>query len=145
MTRVVLDTNVIVSAYLNQDGPPFRVLKLALSGLIRMYTSEPILDEYKELLFRKSYPLDRRRAALLLSAIRSSAIIVKPASGLSLKLPDTDDAMFLQCAETAKADFLVTGNTRHFPAKWKLTQRIAPVAFLAFWYATHAKSSLPDP
>jgi len=98
MIRVVLDTNVVISAYLNQDGPPFRVLKLALAGLIRLYASEPILAEYKELLLRKSYPLDKRRAALFLTAIRSAGTIVKPSSGLPLTLPDPDDAMFLECA-----------------------------------------------
>ncbi len=144
MIRVVLDTNVVISAYLNQDGPPFRVLKLALVGLVRLYASEAILAEYKELLLRKSYPLDRRRAALFLTAIRSACTIVTPSSGLPLTLPDPDDAMFLECAQAAKADFLVTGNTKHFPAKWKLTRRITPAAFLAAWYASHAKGSLPN-
>jgi hypothetical protein len=36
MTRVVLDSNVIVSAYLNPHGQPFRVLKLALVNLVRL-------------------------------------------------------------------------------------------------------------
>ena len=143
MIRMVLYTNVVVSAYLNQDGPTFRVLKLALAGLVGLYVSQPILAEYKELLLRKSYPLDKRRAALFLAAIHSASTIVKPASGLLLTLPDPDDAMFLECAQTAKADFLVTGNTKHFPPKWKLTRRITPAAFLATWYASHAKGSLP--
>ena len=56
MIRVVLDTNIIVSAYLNEDGLPFLILKLALTGLIRPYASEAILAEYEELLLRKSLP-----------------------------------------------------------------------------------------
>lgn len=83
MIRAVIDTNVVVSAYLNEDGPPFRVLKLALAGLIRLYASESILAEYRELLQRKSYPLDKRRAALFLSAIRSASTVVKPAPCLA--------------------------------------------------------------
>ena len=47
MIRVVLDTNVIVSAYLNQDGLPFYITKLALSGIIQLCSSEPILAEYE--------------------------------------------------------------------------------------------------
>lgn len=141
MIRVVLDTNVIVSAYLNEDGPPFRVLKLALAGLVRLSASEPILAEYQELLLRKSYPLDKRRATLLLKAIRAASTIITPASGLPLKLKDRDDAMFLECAEAAKADFLVTGNTKHFPALWKFTKRVTPAAFLAVWYAEHSRTS----
>ncbi|MBS1827170.1 MAG: putative toxin-antitoxin system toxin component, PIN family [Acidobacteria bacterium] len=143
MIQVVLDTNVVISAYLNPDGAPFRVLKLALTGLVRLYVSLPILAEYKDLLTRKSYPLDKRRAALLFSAIRSASTVVRPVSGLPLSLPDPDDAMFLVCAEAAKADYLITGNTKHFPAKWKITKRVTPAAFLAVWYAAHSKSEYP--
>ena len=89
MMRVVLDTNVIVSAYLNEDGQPFRVLKLALAGLVRLCASEPILAEYQELLERKSFPLDARRAALLLKKIRNASTIVKPASRLKQALTRT--------------------------------------------------------
>lgn len=50
MIRLVLDTNIIVSTYLNEDGLPFFILKLVLAGLGRLYVSEPILAEYQELL-----------------------------------------------------------------------------------------------
>jgi len=77
MIGVVLDTNIIVSAYLNENGHPFRVLKLALAGAINLCASEPIFDEYRELLQRKSYPMDSRRAALCLrrfvAPVRSSS------------------------------------------------------------------------
>ena len=36
MIRVVLDTNIIVSAYLNQEGLPFSILELALAGALRL-------------------------------------------------------------------------------------------------------------
>src|SRR5437660_587125 len=122
MIRVVLDTNIIVSAYLNQDGLPFLTLKLALARAVRLYASEPILAEYAELLLRKSYPLDRRRVRLLLKHIRAASTIVTPAPGMPIT-PDPDDRMFLQCAEAAKAQYLVTGNTRHFPKdRWKYTR-----------------------
>jgi putative PIN family toxin of toxin-antitoxin system len=78
MIRVVLDTNIIVSAYLNQDGLPFFILKLALAGVVRLYTSEAVLAEYEDVLQRKNYPLDRRRAGLLLQKIRTASEIVRP-------------------------------------------------------------------
>ena len=34
---------------------------------------------------------------------------------------DPDDNIFLECAQAASADYLVTGNRRHFPARWKKT------------------------
>jgi predicted nucleic acid-binding protein len=36
---------------------------------------------------------------------------------------DPDDNQFLECAEAAQADYLVTGNIRHFPEVWKETPR----------------------
>ena len=35
---------------------------------------------------------------------------------------DPDDNMFLECAETAHADYLITGNKRHFPSVWRSTK-----------------------
>jgi predicted nucleic acid-binding protein len=81
MIRLVLDTNVIVSAYLNEDGFPRYILRLALAGAVRLYVSLLILAEYEELLLRKSYPLDRRRAKLLLKRIQAAGIRVSPAAG----------------------------------------------------------------
>jgi putative PIN family toxin of toxin-antitoxin system len=133
MIRVVLDTNVIVSAYLNQNGVPFLILKLALARAIQPYVSEPILAEYGELLRRKSYPLDRRRARLLLNAIRGACILVTPQPGSSLT-NDPDDTKFLECAQAAKADYLVTGNMSHFPTgRWKYTRIVTPREFIEIW------------
>jgi putative PIN family toxin of toxin-antitoxin system len=89
----VLDTNVIVSAYLNPDGLPFFITKLALAGIVQLCSSEPILAEYEELLQRKSYPLDRRRGKLLLDKLRAASTIVKPAGHLS-GTSDPDDNIF---------------------------------------------------
>ncbi len=36
--------------------------------------------------------------------------------------PDPDDNIFLECAEEARADYLVTGNKRHFPRFWEFTK-----------------------
>jgi uncharacterized protein len=52
MTRVVLDTNVVVSAYLNPGGAPGRVVQLALAGLVRWRLCEEIVAEYREVLGR---------------------------------------------------------------------------------------------
>jgi predicted nucleic acid-binding protein len=46
---------------------------------------------------------------------------------------DEDDNRFLECAETAQADFLITGNTRHFPDRWAETIVLTPRAFVDLW------------
>jgi len=138
MIRVVLDTNIIISAYLNQDGLPFFILKMALARKIQMCVSEPILTEYRELLQRKSFPLDRRRANLLLKNVRSASVVFRPAVKLS-ETTDPDDNMFLECAQTAKAPYLVTGNLAHFPERWKYTEVITPRGFINIWKDLHVE------
>ena len=133
MIRVVLDTNIIVSAYLNPDGLPFFILKLALAGSFRLCVSEPILAEYEELLSRKSFSMDRRRARLFLRQIRAVGDVYSSAGGLDVT-KDPDDNMFLECALAAKAHYLVTGNNAHFPKKrWKYTSVISPRTFINIW------------
>ena len=46
------------------------------------------------------------------------AIVVRPKEKLAVS-PDEKDNRFLECAEAADADYLVTGNKRHFPEQWK--------------------------
>jgi predicted nucleic acid-binding protein len=43
---------------------------------------------------------------------------------------DPDDDKFLECAGAARADYLVTGNQRHFPKFWKKTKVITPREFI---------------
>jgi predicted nucleic acid-binding protein len=48
---------------------------------------------------------------------------VKPSRPLEITR-DPDDNIFLECADAARADYLVTGNPRHFPKFWKNTKVI---------------------
>jgi putative PIN family toxin of toxin-antitoxin system len=44
---------------------------------------------------------------------------------------DPDDNKFLECADAARADYLVTGNQRHFPKFWKKTKVITSREFIS--------------
>jgi len=118
--RVVLDTNVVVSAHLNPDGYERSVLDLVLFGKLRIFVSEAILREYENVLRRPKFrmkPLDVSRSLRLL---RAAARVVVPYGRLNAA-SDPGDNRFLECAEAAKADYLVTGNKRHFPEQWRQT------------------------
>ena len=52
--------------------------------------------------------------------LRAAALVLEPAFRLAA-CPHEPDNRFLECAEAAQADYLVTGNQRHFPARWKIT------------------------
>jgi putative PIN family toxin of toxin-antitoxin system len=120
-TRVVLDTNVVVSAHLKSEGYERHVLDLALAGKLQLAVSTAILEEYEGVLLRPRFRLTARQVSRSLRLIRVAARIVTPQRALNLA-HDPADNRFLECAEAAKADYLVTGNQRHFPKSWRQTQ-----------------------
>lgn len=118
--KVVLDTNVVASAHLNPDGLERLALNLALTGRLRLCISSDILAEYEEVLRRPRFALDPTKVDESFRLIRSKARIFEPRANLSIT-SDPDDNKFLECAQEAGADYLVTGNLRHFPESWKKT------------------------
>lgn len=66
----------------------------------------------------------------LLSIIRNSSRIVAPSHRLEVT-GDPDDNIFLECADAARADYLITGNQKHFPKFWKQTKVITPREFVS--------------
>ena len=127
--RIVLDTNVVVSAALKPDGLQRTVLLLALTKPARLYVTDAILAEYNGVLARPELQIRKGLRRQLLQLIRSRAHAVTPAPALEVA-KDPDDNKFLECAEAAKADYLVTGNLRHFPRFWKKTKVINAREFL---------------
>ena len=113
-------------------------MKLALAGAINLYASQPILDEYEELLRRKGYPMDTRRATLLLKKIREASTMVKPTAKLS-ETKDPDDNIFLECAQTAKAEYLIA---RQHPSLSQ-TLEVHPDCPSPAVYGTVGRGALP--
>jgi putative PIN family toxin of toxin-antitoxin system len=129
MIRIVLDTNVIVSAHLHEEGLEATVFLLALAGTITLCVSQPILAEYEGVLSRKKFSLDPPRVARSLEKIRRASRRVRPKRTLA-ECPDPEDNRFLECAEAARADYLITGNKRHFPTHWGKTKVVNAREFL---------------
>lgn len=124
MIRVVLDTNVIVSAVLTRGGAEAYALDLAAAGKIQIYATPAILTEYEEVLRRSKFSrISPKVIDGALALIQHLAILVNPKETLAVS-SDESDNRFLECADAAGADYLVTGNKRHFPAQWKKTDVI---------------------
>src|SRR5690349_16507442 len=121
--RLVLDTNIIVSAALKPDGLQRTVLIVALTKPARLYVTDEIMAEYREVLRRPKFNIRRGLQNQLLQLILNHSSAVRPRRVLALT-PDPEDNKFLECADAARADYLVTGNQRHFPAFWKKTKII---------------------
>lgn len=116
----MLDTNVVVSAHLNDEGHERHVLDLVLAAKLQLAVSSVILAEYEGVLRRPKFGIDPKLVTRSLRQMRSGARIVKPQRELTVAT-DAADNRFLECAQAARADYLVTGNKRHFPKSWRQT------------------------
>jgi uncharacterized protein len=127
--RLVVDTNVVVSAALKPEGVQRSILLLALTKPVRLYVSNSIVAEYRAVLSRPELQIRKGLRAQLLQVIANRAHMVTPAGHLQVT-SDPGDNIFLECADAARADYLITGNTRHFPKFWKQTKIVTAREFL---------------
>lgn len=130
--RVVLDTNVVVSALLNSFGAPGRVLDLVLAGELTAAYDDRVLAEWREVLRRKKFGFAARDVEALLGFVEAEGLSVNP-KPLGAELPDPDDVPFLEAARAAEAT-LITGNTKHYPQEARHDVAVLdPAAFLLEW------------
>lgn len=113
--RLVLDTNIVVSALLWR-GAPFRLLRLSSEqGAITLFTSEPLLDELRNTL---SYPKFAKRIASAGSSVEEliafySALVtmIEPVRSQSWVPRDSDDDAVVAAALGANAHAIISGDS----------------------------------
>ena len=128
--RLVLDTNVVVSAALKPGGLQRTVMLLALTRPARLYVTAAVLDEYRAVLSRPELKIRKGLRSQFLQWIKLKSHVVSPARPLRVT-SDVNDNIFVECADASRADYLVTGNLRHFPRFWKQTKIVTPREFIA--------------
>ena len=135
--RLVIDTNVLVSALLNPHGAPARVLDLVLAGSIQVLWDDRLMAEYADVLARPKFAFGSPDVRALLDYLRLCGNQVQAGPLRNLRVTAVADAFDLPFAEVAvagHADALVTGNPHHFrflPADGP--QVLSPDALLAMW------------
>lgn len=128
--RIVIDTNLLISAAIRPTGQPARLLELVAYRAVEMFISEEVLAEYREVFSRPKFShLSPQRVALLLTLIAREATVVKPTERLAVS-QDEPDNRFYECAAAAQADYLITGNIRHFKTSLKGTRVVTVRQFL---------------
>lgn len=114
--RLVVDTNVVVSAFLWQ-GTPGRLLEMAGEKEVRLFASRALVDELAEVLGRKK--LSKSVAATGLTAPQMltnyrKVVTLVAARPLPRRVsPDADDDAVLAAAKAARADLIVSGDRKH--------------------------------
>ena len=129
--RVVLDTNVLVSALLVQGSVPDQVVRLALAGRFTWLVDSRIVAEYRDVLCRGSFgfAVDDVRDILKVVDVYAEWVVANP---LRVTLRDESDRAFIEVAVAGGADVIVTGNTADFRiAEGRLDVRVlTPRRFL---------------
>jgi putative PIN family toxin of toxin-antitoxin system len=128
--RLVIDTNVVISAALKPEGLQRTALILAVTKPALFYVSHPILKEYADVLSRPELAIRNGIRQQLLQLVKNHSHIVTPSRRLEV-CTDPDDNVFLECADAARADYLITGNQKHFPRFWKKTKIIRTREFIS--------------
>src|SRR6202047_4948909 len=128
--RLVIDTNVLISSAIKPAGLQRTVLLLAITRPARLYVSRPILEEYSKVFGRRKLRIRKGLRQQVLQLIKNYSYTVVPTRRLHVT-SDPDDNMFLECADAARADYLVTGNQKHFPRFWKKTKIITTREFIS--------------
>jgi putative PIN family toxin of toxin-antitoxin system len=130
--QAVYDTNVIVSAILKDRSIPGSLVSLAMRGSVQLFLSPALLAEYTEVLKRPVFDFNPKTVSTFLSELENSAIMVYPAMRLTSALHEPDNRI-LECALEAKAQYVITGNKKHFPfAEFKGAKILSPAEFAAF-------------
>src|SRR5947209_13177501 len=98
--RVVLDTNILLSACWNPDGIEARLVNMAIHGMCTACVTPEIWSEYSDVLSREKFVELHQVTLELLRNLRPHVCMVEPEVHLSAA-SDESDNRFLECAAAA--------------------------------------------
>lgn len=130
IVRVVIDTNVVVSAFYFPESRPGEILALAREGSILNIISKHILEEVRRILGKKLLWSDEKSRRAVEEIISFSEII-KLKISLAV-INHLSDNRILECAVTGQAHYIISGD-RHLTSlrTFQDIKIVAPATFLA--------------
>src|SRR5438046_2290050 len=135
MIRVILDTNVVISATILQHGISAGILRSWRVPSFELVSCPSLLDEITEKLhlprIRNKYRLTDEQIDGLLLEMRQSGIIVPGTAAVDPMPPDADDTMLFAAAIESDADYIVTGDKALLQFAWNGPGRV--VSPRQFW------------
>jgi putative PIN family toxin of toxin-antitoxin system len=117
--KVVLDTGVVVSALVNRKGSAAKILSFIFDGDINIVYDNRILFEYKEVLSRKGFGFNFDLLNDIMHFVRHEGTfneaVFNSLDYPAVKFHDEADKKFYEVYKAGEADYLLTGNRKHFP------------------------------
>ena len=127
--KIVVDTNILISAALNGSKPQAVIDYIIASNDCKWIASAAIVDEYKAVLVRPKFKLSTYLQRQWFDLIDSAITIIEV--NLTVDFPrDRKDAKFLACAVAANANYLITGDRDFSEAQIIKTKIITAKEFL---------------
>jgi putative PIN family toxin of toxin-antitoxin system len=108
-TRVVIDTNILISA-IGWNAKPEECLNLVLDGKIEAFATQPMINELSEVLEYDKFKFSESEKQKFLEIIVSEFQFTDPESTVK-ESPDPEDNKFIECALSENADYIITGDS----------------------------------
>ena len=117
--RLVIDTNVVVSAFINPDGKPSQIVKMIIGRKAELFYNSVILSEYENVMLRPKFSgkIDSSNIQRFINLLKSIGTSYCPLPGTGLpqaSLSDESDRIFYDTA-VGSGSILISGNIKHFP------------------------------
>jgi len=110
MIKIVLDTNILVSASIHR-GNEFELLRQARLGNAQVFLSQPIMNEYLDVIARKKFGFSIHQRKEAFKQMLCSVRLVVPDKAVEVIKADPADDRVLECALCAKAGLIVSGDS----------------------------------
>ena len=134
--RLVIDTNVVVSALVFQQGQLAWLRHAWQAGTVRPLVSQATVQELLRVLSYPKFKLSHEELnELLADYLPFAEVVAVPAATTLVSGPDPDDQKFLELALAANADALVTGDADLLGLSMEVPFHILRPAELARWLA----------
>jgi putative PIN family toxin of toxin-antitoxin system len=129
--RVVLDTNVLISAFIFPGGAPEEVYRRCLEGRLALTTSRTLLAEFGRFLTDK-FAWEPERTEEAIAQVARIAAAVEPAERVDVIAADPADDRVLEAAVSGEADVIVSGDSHLLRLRrWRDIRILGPADLLA--------------
>jgi putative PIN family toxin of toxin-antitoxin system len=131
--KVVLDTNIIVSAAISEEGNPAKVFELLLLEEITNYTTDQIIEEIKKVMARPkiTQKLSMVEVSFIVNNFERFSKKVTTTKTINEIKDDPDDNKFLECAVAASAEYIITGDEHLLKIrKFREIKILSPAEFI---------------
>jgi len=111
--KIVVDTNIIISAALSSLGKSSQIVDMAFDRKLQIYYNTEILAEYEDVLSRPRFNFNTGKKIHFIEGIKRVGILIEPVTS-NVSLPDESDRIFYDTTKASGA-ILITGNVKHYP------------------------------